>query len=100
MAATPIIVQDRSAIHDIVFRYAWYLDRGDIDRLAALFTSASAIHLDARERALVHSYKALSMARRRDQSCAWSPRTHPPAHAVCSPMTGAGSAQHVAYQRA
>ena len=44
MAEIPISPQDRSAIHDMMSRYAWCLDRGDIDGLAAVFTPDGAIH--------------------------------------------------------
>ena len=44
MAETTISVQDRSAIHDLMARYAWCLDRGDLDGLAAIFTPDGTIH--------------------------------------------------------
>jgi ketosteroid isomerase-like protein len=44
MAETTISAQDRSAIHALMARYAWCLDRGDIDGLAATFTPDGAIH--------------------------------------------------------
>src|SRR5712691_8405331 len=44
MSETPISAQDRSAIHDMMSRYAWCLDRGDLDGLAAVFTPDGAIH--------------------------------------------------------
>ena len=38
MTETTISAQDCSAIHDLLSRYAWCLDRGDLDGLAATFT--------------------------------------------------------------
>jgi len=32
MSETPVGAQDHSAIHDIMARYAWCLDRGDFAR--------------------------------------------------------------------
>ena len=44
MTDTTLSAQDRSAIHDLMARYAWCLDRGDIDGLAGTFTPDGAIH--------------------------------------------------------
>ena len=48
MSETHISTQDRNAIHDIMSRYAWCLDRGDIDGLATTFTPDGTIHSTTR----------------------------------------------------
>ncbi|MDE3109912.1 MAG: nuclear transport factor 2 family protein [Acidobacteriota bacterium] len=43
MAATPLTAKDRIAIGDLLARYAWALDTGDVDAFVACFTRTAVV---------------------------------------------------------
>jgi hypothetical protein len=43
MAAAPLTTEDRIAINDLLARYAWALDTGDVDEFVACFTPTAIV---------------------------------------------------------
>lgn len=42
-AATPLTIEDRIGINDLLARYAWALDTGDVDAFVACFTPTAVV---------------------------------------------------------
>lgn len=43
MSAAPLTIEDRIAINDLLARYAWALDTGDVDTFVACFTPTAVV---------------------------------------------------------